>query len=263
MITLSSAAVYLSEYDVDNPQIFSIFESFWFMFETFTTIGWVDFVFFFIFDLFFLNCSFVSYGDVVPKSWIGKFVVCILSVLGIFVFSLPSNIIGTSLSIKMRQDPRKSLKYRKSVRLIQSIWRCRISNFQATEVKHNSAMLWRAFGLSSKVSHLKINLNYEALATPKWKEQDLLAIWFIMKTKYFMARYRFKRQNLNMSSYSDVSQQNDELWQRIDYIENDLSALSSAIYECLHNRLAALRAATMTLERKIYLRYGEHFQRKH
>jgi len=56
-----------------------------------------------------------------------------------------------------------------------------------------------------------------------------------------MARYRFKRQNINMSSYSDVSQQYTELWQRIDFIENDLSMLSSEVYESMHIRLKELR----------------------
>ena len=184
----------------------------------------------------------------VPRKWYSKFAVCILSVFGIFAFSLPSNIIGTTLSIKMHQDSRKSLKYRKAVRLIQTVWRCRISNLKAYKAKNNSLLLWRAFS-----HHYAGNPKSSKEFMPNWTERDILCIWFISKTRYIMAKYRFKRQNINMSSYSDVSQQNDELWQRIDYIQNDLAGLSSAIYECLHNRLTDLQGAVANIQKEIDL----------
>lgn len=183
-----------------------------------------------------------------PKKWLSKFIVCILSVFGIFTFSLPSNIIGTTLSIKMHQDSRKSLKYRKAVRLIQTVWRYRIT--KSSKVKSNIFLLMRAF---TRAHHTIGKPKTGKMSKSNWTEHDLLCIGFIMKLKFIMSGYRFKRQNINMSSYSDVSQQNDELWQRIDYIENDLAGLSSAIYECLHHRLAALQGTMARIQSEIDL----------
>ncbi|KAH9388949.1 Potassium voltage-gated channel sub KQT member 4 [Tyrophagus putrescentiae] len=226
MISLSSAIIYLSETNNKQTEIFSIFRSFWFTFETFSTIG---------------------YGDIVPKFWFSKFLICLLSVLGIFVFSLPSNIIGTTLSIKMNKDPQKSLKYRKAVRLIQTVWRCRISDLNNPRAKHYSAILCRALEKSQKesVGNRALFSKYPVKQPnlPMWSKIDQMCINFFMKTNYFIARYRLlQRQNINLS-YTDLSQQNAEMWHRLEYIEKDLSLLSTAVYEQLHSHLGLVRNA--------------------
>lgn len=237
MISLSSTVIYLSETNTKQTEIFNIFKAFWFTFETFSTIG---------------------FGDVVPSFWFSKFLICLLSILGIFVFSLPSNIIGTTLSIKMNKDPQNSLKYRKAVRLIQSVWRCRISDLNNPRAKHYSLILGRSLEKSQKESVGNRALftkdkvhNRKQTSLPRWSKIDQLCINFFMKTKYFIARYSLlKRQNINLS-YADLSQQNAEMWHRLEYIEKDLSLLSTAVYDQLHTHLGLVRTALASVKREI------------
>lgn len=239
MISLSSAVVYLSETNTKQTEIISLFKAFWFTFETFSTIG---------------------FGDVVPTFWFSKLLICLLSILGIFVFTLPSNIIGTTLSIKMNKDPQKSLKYRKAVRLIQSVWRCRISNLNNSRAKqkHYSAILCRSLeksqmdSVGNRALFTKDKVHHQKQTSlPRWSKIDQQCIGFFMKTKYFIARYSLlKGHNINLS-YADLSQQNAEMWHRLEYIEKDLSLLSTAVYDQLHTHLGLLKTALASVRHEI------------
>lgn len=200
-------------------------------------------------------CSYLRYGDIVCKTWISKIFTFLLSIIGVTVFALPASIIGTSLSIKTQEDYRKSLKYRKAVRLIQSIWRCRISSFM--EIKSSSDTSISSKMLRNSFSIPKFRYKRLMSELPQWTERDLICIGIIFNIKYKLARYRFKRQNMNLSSYSDVSQQYSELWQRIDYIESDLSSLSNEIYIMLNTKLDKLNQSITTFRFKITSRYNE------
>lgn len=75
-----------------NPGITSYWDSLYFTFITITTIG---------------------YGDIIPKTDIGRIVVIIDAVLGIVVFSIPSSIITGSFIVEVQEIYKKNKKSQK------------------------------------------------------------------------------------------------------------------------------------------------------
>ncbi|KAI2809928.1 Potassium voltage-gated channel sub KQT member 4 [Blomia tropicalis] len=83
------------------------FACLWLTYETFSTLG---------------------YGDNLPYSTISIFILSLLSVLGVWVFALPSHIIGNGLSFALQDQRRITFKYVSTAKLIRTA----ITNQQIT-----------------------------------------------------------------------------------------------------------------------------------
>ncbi|XP_075256229.1 potassium voltage-gated channel subfamily KQT member 1-like isoform X2 [Convolutriloba macropyga] len=69
----------------------------------------------------------IGYGDIVPRTWMGKVVASIFSVFAISFFALPAGILGSGFALKVQQKQRQkhfSRKIPAAASLIQCTWRC-------------------------------------------------------------------------------------------------------------------------------------------
>lgn len=170
---------------------------------------------------------------------LSKSLVCFLIVLGVFTFNLPASIIGTSLSIKIHKDYRKSIKYLHAVRLIQTYWRCQACETNAGQKLiqakmsqfTNSSLSWRV---------KRRTLTY----------RDYMCLRFVNNVKYLMALSQLEPK-LKLTTHDELSHHDAELWKRVEYIENDLSALSSAINFTLNERLPKLQILLTNIQQDL------------
>nr|XP_056707930.1 potassium voltage-gated channel subfamily KQT member 1 [Euleptes europaea] len=109
-LIFSSYFVYLAEKDAvngdDENKFVSYADALWWGVVTVTTIG---------------------YGDIVPKTWIGKTIASCFSVFAISFFALPAGILGSGFALKVQQKQRQKHFNRQipaAASLIQTAWRC-------------------------------------------------------------------------------------------------------------------------------------------
>lgn len=80
--------MYYAEHEVQPDAFSSIFSSMWWGVMTLTTVG---------------------YGDVYPKTAIGKMIASLIAVLGIGLFALPTGIIASGFSERMQRKAAKTI----------------------------------------------------------------------------------------------------------------------------------------------------------
>ncbi|KAK2712263.1 potassium voltage-gated channel subfamily KQT member 1-like [Artemia franciscana] len=89
----------------------------------------------------------IGYGDVVPKTWIGKIIASGFSVFAISFFALPAGILGSGFALKVQQKQRQKHFNRQipaAAQLIQSLWRC-----FAADNSFNSTATWKIHEVES------------------------------------------------------------------------------------------------------------------
>ncbi|CRL03997.1 CLUMA_CG017115, isoform A [Clunio marinus] len=122
-LIFSSYFVYLAEKDSSHDsQFHSYADALWWGVITVTTIG---------------------YGDIVPKTWLGKIVASCFSVFAISFFALPAGILGSGFALKVQQKQRQKHFNRQipaAAMLIQCLWRC-----YAADKSFHSEATWRVY----------------------------------------------------------------------------------------------------------------------
>ncbi|KAJ8322351.1 hypothetical protein KUTeg_000822 [Tegillarca granosa] len=123
-----SFLVYLAEKDAERPKFTNYADALWWGVVTekdakrpkFT--NYADALWWGVTTL----CT-VGYGDVVPKTWLGKLIAAFSACLGISFFALPAGILGSGFALKVQQQQRQKHLIRRRVpaaTLIQCLWRC-------------------------------------------------------------------------------------------------------------------------------------------
>ncbi|KAI6243615.1 hypothetical protein M3Y99_00023500 [Aphelenchoides fujianensis] len=106
LLALLACVVYTIEEDAMANATFANYgESFWFSAVSIFTIG---------------------YGDIVPQTWQGKAVVCVLAYLGLLMFGAASTLVGVQMSLQLDNRNKKEKKDKARILaacLIQSWWR--------------------------------------------------------------------------------------------------------------------------------------------
>ncbi|KAL7026795.1 hypothetical protein ACKWTF_005170 [Chironomus riparius] len=85
----------------------------------------------------------IGYGDIVPKTWMGKIVASCFSVFAISFFALPAGILGSGFALKVQQKQRQKHFNRQipaAAMLIQCLWRC-----YAADKSFNSEATWKIY----------------------------------------------------------------------------------------------------------------------
>ncbi|MBN3307542.1 potassium voltage-gated channel subfamily KQT member 4 [Amia ocellicauda] len=104
VLIFASFLVYLAEKDVNNE--FSTYaDSLWWGTITLTTIG---------------------YGDMTPRTWLGRLLAAGFALLGVSFFALPAGILGSGFALKVQEQHRqKHFEKRRTpaANLIQAAWR--------------------------------------------------------------------------------------------------------------------------------------------
>ncbi|CAG2118937.1 unnamed protein product, partial [Medioppia subpectinata] len=102
ILVLISQSMFLYEWEDEDNNV-GIFDAFWFGYITLTTVG---------------------YGDITPKTKLGRAMTCVLAFCGICIFQLPANIFGTGLAIKLKEQQKTILFRGPASKLMLSLWRC-------------------------------------------------------------------------------------------------------------------------------------------
>lgn len=156
---------------------------------------------------------------------------------GIFCFALPASFIGTTLSLKTSKDYRKTVHYRQVVRNIQTAWRSRTCSTLASDTpKKIPACI-----------HPKL---YSKTSGEAWSHRDCLAISFIHYLRNRIARKQFKRK-LAITGATDLSQEDAELWQRVEYVENNIATLAESIDLILNEKIPKLNTLISSIKQDL------------
>jgi len=202
LIFLSYSVYFLELYA--NPRVNSLFDGAWFSFVSLATIG---------------------YGDIVLKLVQTKVITAVLAMCGFCVFTLPATIIGSALTLRLRDKRQRILCLRPATNLLQKMWRFyalhRITNYHKT------------LGLKNVMSH---------------KQKYVLL--FIFKVSFLLAQNRFKYANL-IHSTGSVPLQYVQLQRKIELINTAVRKhkwdISSVYYQLkkIYADLAKFRSKTM------------------
>ncbi|GAB6030698.1 Potassium voltage-gated channel sub KQT member 1 [Chamberlinius hualienensis] len=129
-LIFSSYFLYLAEKDDSESNEFASYaDAIWWGLVTYTTIG---------------------YGDKVPKTWTGRAITCIFSLVIISFVTLPSGILGSGFALKVQQKQRHkqfSKQFPAAACLIQCAWRCYL-----IEKDNPSETTWRIYIRPSKTN---------------------------------------------------------------------------------------------------------------
>ena len=77
-----------------------------------------------------------------------------------------------------------------------------------------------------------------------------MCLRFVNNVKYLMALSQLEPK-LKLTTHDELSHHDAELWKRVEYIENDLSALSSAINFTLNERLPKLQILLTNIQQDL------------
>ncbi|KAI0982884.1 hypothetical protein GJ496_011567 [Pomphorhynchus laevis] len=151
-----------------------------------------------------INSSFSSYGDRVPQTFIGKTIISTVGIFGVFLWALPSGIIGSGFALKIRED-RKKRKYIRlqpsAAFLIQSWWRLIMAK------RNKSDILCRMPEISSS-----LNLN-ESNFDITWSSNKLeLAVRYIRLLKFFAAKSKFFRMRKPRNVINALNESSRNYW---------------------------------------------------
>ncbi|KAG7519161.1 potassium voltage-gated channel subfamily KQT member 2-like isoform X5 [Solea senegalensis] len=79
----------------------------------------------------------IGYGDKVPKTWYGRLLAAIFSMIGVAFFALPAGILGSGFALKVQEQHRqKHFEKRRTpaANLIQAAWRFYATNLSRTDL---------------------------------------------------------------------------------------------------------------------------------
>ena len=165
----------------------------------------------------------VRYGDLYPKTYWGKALVCTLGFCGICAFQLPGNIFGTGLAIKLKDEQKKLLFQYPAANLMQTFWRC-----YATDKDSKQTSVWKIYKKSRTIT-----------------EMDKQCIRFILKFRFFRARRLFKTAT-DPKRFNDDSELQLDLLRKVSLIDNiliDLKVRTQELrveYDSICNQLQQL-----------------------
>lgn len=193
--------------------------------------------------------SLFRYGDMIPVADQSKLVLCIMSLIGVVAFLLPSYIIGNGLSIVIRDRRRLTFKYLSTATLIST----EMVHHTPNIVRSSVSVIRNHTNLNFRTDKEKLtahgsnystyNMRKESLSEqsddgPKTKLWDKL---LLIQNRVSKKNNKCKKnpsddsyrvisyfQNIDLTKYSN---NNSALWYNISLVEEDITDMSQLMHE--------------------------------